>query len=374
LKAAFRIKGYESICADFFDSALIYDEIHAYEPKRLALIIGQMGDLAERFGARLCLMSATLPTFLQDWLRAEVPDLGEPIHASAKEFTHFRRHRLVVKEGDLLDHLPEIAERARKGSVLVCCSTVRRAQQAYDNLSDAGVHPVLLHGRFIGRDRLKKENLLSPGEEQDIVMVATQVIEVSLNVSFGTIFSDPAPLEALLQRFGRVNRFGNSQDLAAVHVFTEPLALHVYSPPIVSEAVSVLRHHDGQPIDEGQLTNWLDDQYTADILAPIQDEYARTLKLMRSKLGRLAPFQSDPELREEFFEMFDSVEVLPASLEAEYLQFVAAGDTIEADSLLVSIRWGQWTNLARHGLTKARTADSPAIVDVPYDSEYGLRL
>jgi len=373
LKAIFRLRGYESLAADFFDGAFIYDEVHAYEPQRLALIIGQMGDLARRFGARMCVMSATLPTFLQEWLRQEI-ECGEPIRASDEVFRRFRRHRLAITTGDLLDHLPEIADRAKDGSVLVCCNTVGRAQQAYDGLLRLGIEPVLLHSRFSARDRLRKEGVLEPGREQRVVMVATQVVEVSLNVSFATIYTDPAPLEALFQRFGRVNRFCNLDDLAHVHVFTHPTNLRVYSNSIVTRAVEVLSGHDGEPIDEREVGDWLDEQYTPDILEPIQRDYSTTLRLTKQKINRLAPFQSDRSLRDEFFEMFDSVEVLPTACEAEYDQLQDAGETIEADSLLVPIRWTQFARLRGENLTRRPDPEGPPVADVPYDDKYGLRL
>ncbi|MBC7106729.1 MAG: DEAD/DEAH box helicase, partial [Firmicutes bacterium] len=38
LKAVYRLKGYEALLADFAGGAFVFDEIHAYEPARLALI------------------------------------------------------------------------------------------------------------------------------------------------------------------------------------------------------------------------------------------------------------------------------------------------------------------------------------------------
>src|SRR2546430_12186109 len=34
LKAFYRLKGYEPVLADYYGAAFIFDEIHAYEPKR----------------------------------------------------------------------------------------------------------------------------------------------------------------------------------------------------------------------------------------------------------------------------------------------------------------------------------------------------
>ena len=40
-------------------------------------------------------------------------------------------------------------------------------------------------------------------------MVATQVVEVSLDVDFEQGFFEVAPIDAIIQRMGRINRSGN---------------------------------------------------------------------------------------------------------------------------------------------------------------------
>ena len=75
----------------------------------------------------------------------------------------------------------------------------------------------LLHGRFNMRDRSEKEQIIrnATGSKSDarrpIVLVATQAVEVSLDIDLDTIYTEPAPLEALVQRFGRINRRGETE-------------------------------------------------------------------------------------------------------------------------------------------------------------------
>ena len=130
-------------------------------------------------------------------------------------------------DGELEDEtgIQSILDASGEGSVLVCCNTVRRAQRVYEKLKES--HPELqvelLHGRFNSVDRLEKEKRLldqmstkcRPNARGN-VLVATQVVEVSLDVDFDTIFTEPAPLDALLQRFGRINR-GLRYELRDVH-------------------------------------------------------------------------------------------------------------------------------------------------------------
>lgn len=116
-----------------------------------------------------------------------------------------------------MQSLDKAAAGARSNqSVLVCCNTVRRAQTAYaalkNDLEKNGIEVILLHGRFNARDRLEKEKTVNAAtgsrsaERRPVVLVATQVVEVILDIDLDVIYTDPAPLEALIQRFGRVNR------------------------------------------------------------------------------------------------------------------------------------------------------------------------
>ena len=53
LKAAFQLRGFEGMLTDYAQAAFIFDEIHAYEPARLALILAMVVYLRKNFGARL---------------------------------------------------------------------------------------------------------------------------------------------------------------------------------------------------------------------------------------------------------------------------------------------------------------------------------
>ena len=109
------------------------------------------------------------------------------------------------------------------------CNVVARAQQAYETLNPElpGVVPVeLLHGRFNMRDRMGKEKTIrektgtNSKERSSVVLIATQVVEVSLDIDLDTIYTDPAPLEALVQRFGRINRGENQISCSGACIYT----------------------------------------------------------------------------------------------------------------------------------------------------------
>jgi CRISPR-associated endonuclease/helicase Cas3 len=363
----------------------VLDELHAYDGQRLALILASLGYLVRKLGAQIFAMSATFPAVLKrvlaDCLGGQVPEvIADPATQAA-----FRRHRLTVAEHDLLadDAARMIEDRARAGqAVLVVATTVARAQVLYQRLTERlGAASVsLLHGRFTSEDRANKEAALGEkvgtGRRMSgaggLVLVATQVVEVSLDIDFDVLFSDPAPIEALIQRFGRVNRGrrGGERDVI-VFTQTEGSANRVYEPEIVTRAVTILRGFAvgrARVVEEESLQDWVDACY-----APVAESFiARTsadvARITETVIVVNKPLRSNPELREKFFENFDGREVVPASLRVEYERRLS-DEPLRAGFLHVPISNGQYHRLKRAG----RIVDGE-FADVPYDGAFGLNL
>lgn len=385
LKAIYRLKGYEAQLSDYYQALFVFDEIHAYEVKRLAMILQTIKYLREHFSARFFVMSATLPSMIKGWLNDSLGEVTE-ICSGANLFRDFQRHRLEVIDGDLLEkqNLEKIANDARSGkSVLVVCNLVARSQAAFDSiqklLEEDGIQVRLLHGRFNLRDRLKKEKEIqqftgaTSSERRPIVLVATQVVEVSLDIDLDTIYTDPAPLEALIQRFGRINRARKLKELAPVYVFTKPNdGQKIYNQDMIAGALRIVRREAGKPIDESKVEAWLDEIYSGEVLRRCREEYVYSSQdFERACIQTLRPFQSDSGLEDEFYKAFDSIEVLPASLfdEFERLQVEAP---ISCGELLVPISWGRYHALQNAGLILPKVKHNPPIVKTTYSTELGL--
>lgn len=72
---------------------------------------------------------------------------------------------------------------------------------------------VLLHSRFRPPERAKKiAHLLDEVSEAGRIAVTTQVIEAGVDISAKTLFTELAPWPALVQRFGRCNRYGEHEE------------------------------------------------------------------------------------------------------------------------------------------------------------------
>jgi len=389
LRAAFRLKGYEAILTDAADGIFVFDEIHAYEPRRLGMILGMIEYLRAQLGGRFLIMSATLPRVLAELLR-EVLGTAADITATPDLYASFARHTLRLLEGEITDPpvLDRIVERARSGdSVLVVCNTVARANRVYDalrqRLAGTGAAIELLHSRFNARDRFAKESRLGrqrgtrrrTQDGQPTVLVATQVVEVSLDIDFDTLFTEPAPLEALIQRFGRTNR-RRSRPSADVHVLTGPAhGQGVYDDSYVAAALGLLEGRDREQLEEGQVGAWLDQIYTGATAAAWRKAVLEACDEFRAAcLADLRAFNSNPELATLFDRMFDGTELLPQDLVPEYCR-LREEDPLGATELLVPVSWRQYQRLRRAGrlVQRSEIGDEP-IALLPYDAERGLRL
>jgi len=384
LKAGYQLKGYEAMLTDFSGSAFIFDEIHAYEPERLAMILEFAQYLHDRFSAEFFIMSATLPSVIRYQIEEAI---GKPtiIRASDDLFDAYARHQINLVSGDLLSEkgLAMIVEAFKsEQSVLVTCNTVARAQEAHRRLLENKIPSeslILVHGRFNGRDRIEKEKdiLKATGlkstERRSVLVVSTQVVEVSLNIDLDVLFTDPAPLEALIQRLGRINR-NRRKNIAISHIFSEPVSdQKIYIPALIEGSLSVLKKYaDGKTINERSVQTWLDEIYTGNILKDWKERYNKSSnEFSKAFLQSLRPFSCEEGLAQTFDQLFDGTEVLPFCLQSEY-QMLVSERPIEASQLLVNISWRRWMQLSKLGLIDSGPNQWSTIVNLPYSKDFGL--
>ncbi len=389
LRAAYQFKGFEATLADCWQAWLIVDEIHAYDPKRLAYIIATLRVLYERFAARLFIMTATLAPVTRVVLSAAFPDLTV-INANRATFTQFQRHQLHVLPGALESHSAAIYRDANAGcGVLVVVNTVRRARALSQILTDMGATVLTLHSRFNSRDRWTIEQtvlrLFEVGSPRSTasrpIIIATQVIEVSLDLDFDVLYSDPAPIDALVQRFGRVNRARTERSLAPVYICREPIGTEarrpIYDPALIIATLEVLSTQDGTAIDELRISDWLEAVYRGVIAEKWRAAYEEAqAEFERVVLKTLTPFESaDDGLVRAFAQLFDGIEILPDACEAEY-RVLINDDPIGASALLVPLAWWQYKMLERRDIAWPGEGDESDLyfTAAAYDLERGLKL
>ncbi|WP_223649743.1 CRISPR-associated helicase Cas3' [Hymenobacter psoromatis] len=231
---AFGTRGYETLLLDVRGCDIILDEIHTYTAVSQAMVL-KLVEVLSHAGCRLHVGTATMPTVLYERVAAL---LGREqvleIKLTDEELRGYDRHQ-IHKAGDFISLLPMLRRAvAAKEKVLLVCNRVRRAQELFKELQEEflDVPKLLLHSRFKRGQRAELERRLLDEINPEAVVgpclvVATQVVEVSLDISFDRMVTEAAPLDALVQRFGRVNRrrtIDTRGQLKPIYVLAPPAA------------------------------------------------------------------------------------------------------------------------------------------------------
>jgi len=217
---------------------LLVDEVHAYDSYMRELLSALLEAHARQGGSAI-LLSATLPQTMRETLTAafhrglglEAPNLAYPAayplatHTPAQNLEKPIDTRAEVKRTvhvQRLDSEEQIIAKIRQSAEQGLCvcwirNTVKSARQAYQTLLSQGVAAErlsLFHSRFAMIDRQVIENrtLQTFGEQSGHdqrngqILIATQVVEQSLDLDFDVLISDLAPIDLLIQRAGRLCR------------------------------------------------------------------------------------------------------------------------------------------------------------------------
>jgi CRISPR-associated endonuclease/helicase Cas3 len=397
LRAALLGPKHASVLLDATNSVFVLDELHAYEPRTFGWLLAALR-LWERLGGRVGIASATLADQVLDVVRESLADPIADVRADPAFAARLVRHRLRLASQDLLDPLSvaRVREAIAQGrSVLVVANTVRRAQRLFALLTQAARQrwpgdsdsAVLLHARFRQQDRQRLEDTLraryathGPDGHGGLV-VSTQVAEVSLDVDFDVAFTDVAPLEALLQRMGRVNRLGRRPPAEVwVHPVDPtpgcPDRIGPYLAAPVHEAWHILTRHDGELVAETATQQWLTDAYAG----PWGQQWLADVRRAREEftagfLTFTSPFDDRSNLEERFDQLFDGTEAIVASdLDTYREQFQR--DPLLAAGLLIPLSYELLGRLQRDG--RCQSERDPAtdtwILNLPYSQEHGLDL
>lgn len=372
LKWAFGVKGFEKGFTELAGSYLIFDEIHIYDRELFRRILFFIEWLIDKLEVKVFIMTATMPTFMQNHIK-QILNITNEIRPSQEDIAKIKRHKIKLLDSSIDEQKDFIQTKINDGkTVLIVCNTVAKAQEMYASISCD--YKTLLHSGFNAKDRTQKEKEVQSKNKPQL-LVGTQAIEVSLDIDYDLIVTEPAPLDALLQRFGRVYRFKNrllqEKDEANCYVTTTIDDVHkiIYDNTLIENTLRVLENIQNIVINEDIVQSLLDEIYE-----PFELNKDGLWEQFRGYLDNLYPFNVYEESEEEFFEQFDGIEVLPIELFDEFSEYVKNQQYLEAEKLFVSISKKKYMS-KKHLITFVEINNYKKVfplIGLKYDSDIGL--
>jgi len=194
--------------------AVVFDEIHAFDEQ----LFGHLLIFLKSFPRLpVLLMTASLPDERLRAIKAVRPDFKEERDCirGPKKFEEMPRYliRHAQSEQDVREEVEKCLR--ANGKVLWVCNRVERANEKYaewrsrchEQAISAAVN--VYHARFCYTHRSERHTRVIADfkkKERAALLVATQVAEMSLDLSADLLVTDIAPIPALIQRMGRLNR------------------------------------------------------------------------------------------------------------------------------------------------------------------------
>ena len=346
---------------------IILDEIHVYSPYTLGLIISTIDYLRRNFNATFYIMSATMPTQLIALL---LKTLGEGNFEIIKDTQLLEEARNFFEVRDCsIDELDEeiISEINSGKKVLIVVNTVAECIRLYEKYQLSST--LCYHSKFINKDKREKERSIFEKERSagGYLLIATQVVEVSLDIDFDILFTENAPIDAIIQRAGRVNRSGKKKNTRVIIYQHRKVSKQYIYPTadILESTFKVLQNRDRQRIKLKELAEMVDLVYNHIDIAvhPVFLDAKEKYREIQGNLYHI--FDNRGEDKAYTREGLDDVDIIPMKFKDDL-----DGASPQTKALYeVSIR--KWQYEIKK---KVKDADGFVYLDVDYSFEKGVNL
>lgn len=328
-KSIFSCKNFEMLLCQMKNSIFIVDEIHCFDIKQLALILSTLKYLKDNWNINICIMSASIPKCLIEVIQEEL-GIDKVIKADNEDFKI--RHKIHYINDMLESNLGMIKRDLDNGKrVLVCVNSVELSQRLFEKFKEYESIK-LIHGKFNTRDR----EIIEKNLDKQKLLIGTQAIEVSLDIDYDVLYTEMAPIDSLLQRFGRIYRTGRKDEegnwkTGDIYIFKS--TDNIYKQDIIEKTrmvlLDIIENNDGV-INESEVGNYLDKVYSEIDTSEYLDKKRQILSIIDEL--RVGIYNKSSNMIEDCGES-----VLPISLLDEYKVYIESRNYLSANCLLVDI-------------------------------------
>lgn len=309
----FKYKGYEKMYATLSYSKIIIDEIQAYSPEIVAVILKGL-EMINNIGGKFMIMTATLPRIYKEELEKK------GIKFEYNEFLKDTcRHRIKIEEKELIEDVNEIIKKSRTNKVLIIVNTINKAIELYKKIQEEGEDNIgLLHSRFILEDRSIKEEQIknfSKNRKEKGIWITTQIVEASLDIDFDYLYTEMSTLDSLFQRLGRCYRSREYFEIEPnVHIYNKNISgiKYVYDEEINKKSVELLKPYDGMILKENEKVSLVDKLYSKETLK--DTEFLKQFENATKAIENIIDYDVDKKDAQKILRNIENITVIPQSI------------------------------------------------------------
>ena len=379
----FKYRGYEKIYATLSYSKVVIDEIQAYSPEIVAVILKGL-QMINNLNGKFMVMTATLPRIYKEKLE----EMG--IKFEYNEFIKDTiRHKIQLVDSKIEQDIEEIKENAKNKKVLIIVNTINKAIELYKKLKDNNMSNVnLLHSRFMQADRGKKERDIkefSKNRNETGIWITTQIVEASLDIDFDMLYTEMSSLDSLFQRLGRCYRSREyCENIPNVKIYIKDTSGvgYIYDEEIYEKSIELLRPYNGAILQEKVKIDLVDKLYSKEMLQGT--EFYKKFKDAFKILDNIIDYDTSKKDAQHILRNIDNIDVIPKIIYDENLDLFAEYENEKekkkkyelkrkVDKLFISINSKNKWKL-NNFIIECPYIKGKCIIDTKYDKEIGLLL
>ena len=379
----FKYRGYEKMYATLSYSKVIIDEIQAYSPEIVAIILKGL-QMINKLGGKFMVMTATLPRIYKEKLQ----EMG--IEFEYNEFIkNTQRHKIKLIDKKINEEINQIYETSKTKKTLIIVNTINKAIEIYKQLKDIGASNInLLHSRFEQEDRNEKERNIKEFSKQEGktgIWITTQIVEASLDIDFDLLYTEMSTLDSLFQRLGRCYRSREYQGQEPnVRIYTKEASgiKYVYDEEINHKSIELLQEYDNQILEEETKIELVDKLYSKEMLegTKFYEKFQESFKILEN----IIDYDSSKKEAQSLLRNIDNIDVIPKTIYDKNLDLFEKYENEQnreekfalrrkINKLFISInKSNRWKLNDR--ITACPYIKNTFIIDMKYNKEIGLLL
>lgn len=311
--------GSDKIIATYPLTGIVIDEIQTYNSEMAAIIYKTL-KVADEMGSSILIITATYPPYFKKIFEKlgirEIDVANYDIKDKVKNY-NIKRHRIkmedieifpdendkdnkiIIKEAayrNIINYINNWLSR-NKRKILFVVNNVSKAIALYKRLKkdpsfNQKTEIYLLHSRLLELEKNHRINKIKDRIKQNkpIILVATQVIEASIDLDFDSMITELSTIDSQIQRWGRVYRnrkqdYRDDQPNIIIFKSLDKRSCAIYDKKILEATLKILKKHDKEILNYYDERKLIDEVFNEEINGKsLKDIYEKEIEEILMKL------------------------------------------------------------------------------------------